>query len=292
MTQETIVAAFDTEAHAQAAARDLEAAGVPASDISRHPDSTAGQSRTTTMASQAAPAHKEPGFWGRLFGADDQAYTQDATYTQDRTVYDRTLDTGGSVISIRIANVEQDGDRIMQILERHNPLDIDERAVSYGATTPSAGYAAPRADYETPRTGAMTGNDETIQLAEEQMQVGKRLVNRGTTRIRRYVVETPVEENVSLHSESVSVERRPVSGTGTVGQDAFTDKTIEVNEMSEEAVVGKSARITEEVVVHRDVSDRTETVRDTVRKEQVEVQKTDDAGNRDAGLGAQRPVRR
>ena len=123
------------------------------------------------------------------------------------------------------------------------------------------------------RDTGMRGNEETLQLSEEQIQVGKRLVNRGTTCIRRFVVETPVEENVTLHSERVSVERRPVTGDARVTDADFTDKTIEVTERDEEAVVGKTARVKEEVVVRKDAADRVETVHDTVRREDVEIVK-------------------
>jgi uncharacterized protein (TIGR02271 family) len=86
-------------------------------------------------------------------------------------------------------------------------------------------------------------------------------------------VETPVEENVTLHSERVSVERRPVTGDARVTDADFTDKTIEMTETDEEAVVGKTARVKEEIVVRKDATDRTETVRDTVRREDVEITK-------------------
>ena len=110
----------------------------------------------------------------------------------------------------------------------------------------------------------------TIHLAEESLAVGKRAVNTGTTRIRRYVIETPVEEQVTLHSERVVVERRPVTGqvAGTID---FTDKVLEATETDEQAVVSKTAHIVEEVGLRKEVSDRTETVRDTVRKQQVEI---------------------
>ena len=51
-------------------------------------------------------------------------------------------------------------------------------------------------------------NEEVIPLAEEVLVVGKQTVNTGTTRIRRYVVEIPVEQQVSLVRERVVVERR------------------------------------------------------------------------------------
>ena len=76
---------------------------------------------------------------------------------------------------------------------------------------------------------------------------------------------------MTLHSEHVSVERRPVAAGTTVSDADFTDRTIEVTETAEEAVVGKTVRVKEEVVVNKTASDRTETVRDTVRREDVEI---------------------
>ena len=56
-----------------------------------------------------------------------------------------------------------------------------------------------------PASRQVPGNEEVIPLAEEILVVGKRTVNTGTTRIRRYVVETPVEQDVSLVRERVVV---------------------------------------------------------------------------------------
>jgi len=53
---------------------------------------------------------------------------------------------------------------------------------------------------------------------------------------------------------------------------AAKDATIEVTETDEEAVVRKHARVVEEVVVRKDVQEHTETVRDTVRRTEVEVE--------------------
>jgi uncharacterized protein (TIGR02271 family) len=93
-----------------------------------------------------------------------------------------------------------------------------------------------------------------------------------TTRLRRYVVERPVEEQINLRNERVTVQRRPVSGGARVASDAFSERTIEVTETKEVPVVSKTAHVAEEVVVGKDVDQRTETVRDTVRKEQVDIQ--------------------
>ena len=127
------------------------------------------------------------------------------------------------------------------------------------------------------RTGSMGrdslagSGDETLQVMEERLRVGKREVDHGRVRVRSYVVEEPVEEQVSLHSERVHIERRPVDRAVEGGFDAFQDRTIEATEMSEEAVVSKQARVTEEISLGKTVDDRTETVRDTVRRTEVEI---------------------
>jgi uncharacterized protein (TIGR02271 family) len=126
----------------------------------------------------------------------------------------------------------------------------------------------------TDTAGVSTG-DEVIPIAEEELHVGKRQVGHGRVRIQSRVVERPVEEQVTLREETVAVERRPVSGAtqaGTLGGDPFQERTIEVEERHEEAVVSKEARVVEEVVVRKDVEQRTETVSDTVRKTEVDVE--------------------
>ena len=116
--------------------------------------------------------------------------------------------------------------------------------------------------------------DEVIPLAEEQVEVGKRRVDHAT-RIRRYVVETPVERQVTLRDETVEIERRrPVEGTSP-GAGAFEERTVEVHTSSEQPEVTKTVNIAEEVVVRKTVTERPETIRETVRKEQVEVNQDD-----------------
>jgi uncharacterized protein (TIGR02271 family) len=113
--------------------------------------------------------------------------------------------------------------------------------------------------------------EEVIPLAEEQLEIGRRTVDRGTTRVRRYVVEKPVEQNVTLHGERVTIERRhPVEGAAASGG-AFEERTVEVRETEEVPVVGKTARVVEEIAIRKEATERTETVKDTVRREEVEV---------------------
>src|SRR5580693_4379875 len=267
MNEEIIVAVYDTEAHAAAAVRDLEAAHVPQEAISRH----AGTKSASGFAISSANSDEGQGFWSSLFGGEPD---------HDISAYDRSLESGSSVVTVRVP--DEHVDRVTEILERHHPIDIDERAASFGLGA-NRSATAPAGTREAYGAGLRDGDEEVIPISEEQLTIGKRLVNRGTTRIRRFVVETPVEENVTLHSERVSIDRRPASA-GARGDDAdFTDRTIEVMETDEEAVVSKTARVKEEVVVHKEATDRVETVRDTVRRQDVEIDRDDDATSPTSG---------
>ncbi len=279
MTDHTIVAVYDTAAHAEAAVQALEAANVPSSAISRHSQGGTTSGATTTAAPAAG---EERGFWSSLFGAEPD---------HDTTVYDRSMASGATVVTVKVP--EDHHESVAAILESHSPIDIDERAESYGlraGTTPglssslgmsgetigaaTTGAASTDALGTTSRDTLDVGEtrDGVIRLAEESLEVGKRAVAGGTTRIRRYVVSTPVEKDISLHSERVVVERRPVAGTETTGAVDFSDRTIEMTETNEQAVVSKTARVVEEVALRKEAADRVETVKDTVRRQDVEIE--------------------
>ena len=239
MPNHTVVAVYETATQAAAAVRDLQAAHILPDAISQH--------TKTITTSGTASTPREQGLWASLFGSEDTS------------VYDRSVEEGASVLTVRVPD---DGvDRVTSILELHNPIDLDERAAQY-TTGGATGSAAPHS--------RRASDEGTIQLAEESLAVGKRAVSGGTTRVRRYVVETPVEEQVTLQDEKVVIDRRPITGGQTVAE--FTDKTIEMTETHEEPVVSKTARVTEEVSLHKEMTDRVETVRDTVRRDEVEVE--------------------
>ena len=117
--------------------------------------------------------------------------------------------------------------------------------------------------------------EAVIPVVEEELRVGKREVEKGGVRITNRVTETPVEEEVRLREEHINVERRPVDRPVTDVDNAFQAGTIEVTETAEEAVVAKNARVVEEVVVNKDVQERTETVRDTLHRTDVDVQQVE-----------------
>eukprot|EP01034_Spumella_vulgaris_P031423 gene31424-38810_t len=99
------------------------------------------------------------------------------------------------------------------------------------------------------------------------------VVQRGGVRIYQRVVETPVTESVNLREEHVVVERRPVDQPADPADlAAFQETSFELRESAEEAVVQKTARVVEEVVVGKEVTQHTDQVSDTVRSTEVDVE--------------------
>ncbi|RDI57949.1 YsnF/AvaK domain-containing protein [Microvirga subterranea] len=136
------------------------------------------------------------------------------------------------------------------------------------AATRSAGVSTSGRD----SLAGATGRDEVIPVVEEELHVGKRDVSGGRVRIHSHMVERPVQEQVNLREERVHVERRPVDRPLSDADAAFRDRTIEAEERRQEAVVSKEARVKEELVVRKDVDQRTETISDTVRSTEVDVE--------------------
>jgi uncharacterized protein (TIGR02271 family) len=131
------------------------------------------------------------------------------------------------------------------------------------------------------RGGAAAVDDEfavpppevAIPIVAEELEVGKREVERGGVRVQKRVSERPVEEDVTLREERVNVDRRPADYTfhGTESE-AFQESIVEIREAYEELILNKKARVVEEVVINKDVEEHTETVRETLRKTEVDVE--------------------
>jgi uncharacterized protein (TIGR02271 family) len=292
--RQTVVGVFDSDAEAQRAAQALTSTGIdPACVHVTHSDDT---TLGSTAATETTTTHAETGVFGRvrnffadLFGPDDE---------REVGHYAEAVRRGAAVVKV---DVDDDArlDEVRDALQSAGAVDIDERVESWRAegwnddalSTPSTAAAATDATLERDRTtlgessagdvplGATervraTGDTEdVIPVVREEMQVGKRAVNTGGVRVYSRTVETPVNETVQLREEHAQVERRPVDRPATAADMAdLKDRTIEVRETSEQAVVQKTARVVEEVRVGKTVEQRTEQVRDTVRSTEVEVE--------------------
>ena len=198
-----------------------------------------------------------------------------------------------------ITDVSQDGIYLSVAKDQLENMGWDQMPTE-GATTSTASTTASTTTTGTSGAGYQTGTTTTatdtgstgfqtgtrgidrsegevaIPVVEEDISVGKREVEGGGVRVQQRVEETPVREQVNLREEQVRVERRPVDQPvdATSASDAFQEGSFEVRERREEAVVDKQARVVEEVVVGKEVRDRTETVEDTVRRTDVDVQES------------------
>ena len=209
----------------------------------------------------------------------------------DANMYAEGVRRGDTLITVR-ADSDAEAQRAVDIMNDNNVIDIDARGnefrstgwsrfdetaepydLSQRTTTSRAPLAGAVDSATTRRTDLDREGELTIPKVEEELRVGKRAVERGGVQVRTYVEEVPVNEQVTLREEHVDVERRPVDrAVGDADIDAFQEGTFEVRERSEEAVVDKQARVTEEIRVRKDVDQRTETVQDTVRRTNVDVE--------------------
>jgi stress response protein YsnF len=190
---------------------------------------------------------------------------------EEAELYAEGVRRGGVLVAVKTE--DRSADDVADILERHNPEDVDKRSEEWRAAGWTGGER--RRTEATGSTREKTGREEhKIPVVEEQLNVGKREVVRAGARVYRHVSERPVEQSVNLREERIDVERRPANRpAGGVPADTFRENTIELTETAEEPVVSKEARVVEDVVVRKTADSRQETVRDTVRRSDVEVQR-------------------
>ena len=137
-------------------------------------------------------------------------------------------------------------------------------------------YSEARSDTGLPEGGMERGVDTSVERegsvtrSEEELRVGKRQVETGRARLRKWVETQPVEADVELRRETARVTREPIDQP--VGTTELGDQEVSVELSEEEAVVQKEAVAKERIGLEKDVETEVETVRDEVRKERVDVE--------------------
>lgn len=288
---QTVIGAFDDRSRAQQAADKLERGGFSRSDIhieysdeatrgasagttttgtSAARTTTAGTTTAgTTAAGAARPSmtsdRRDRGFFSdffsNLFGEED--------YDRSRH-YDEAVRRGHYVVVVD-ATDDASAARAVQMLHDAGAMDVDERARQWAAE------------------GAKGGKLDVVQ---EELHVGKRELDKGGVRVIQRVSQKPVHEVVRLREERATVQRTPVDKPVRADAiDTFKEGTLEIHERTEEPVVAKTARVVEEVRVGKDVREREETIDDTLRRKDVEVQKINErtATERDRAYAANNP---
>jgi len=272
MAYETLVAAFDTKEHATAAVNALKAGGFHSDDISIFDESRLAAGKTIFGTE---PGHR--GLWQRLFGDDINRH--------EATVYGDTVSEGGTVVSVRVPQ-----DQVAQasgILDLHHPINVHDRAVTAGVAPAAHVEAAAKAIAGVPlavkQSVAVTPklaevHGDTLRLAEEQLQVGKKQIETGRTRVRRFTTERDVEQEVTLHDEHAEVLRKAISQPTELADVDWADGELEVTETKEQALVNKTARVVEEVSLRKKGDDHVETIHEKLRRQEAEVTQVDATG--------------
>ena len=278
----TITAMFDSRVDAETARDRLNAAGISADDVSIHDQSSLDAGSTGGSSMNSEPSYSTTtsrdsgqGLWSQI----------KSFFSGDEDVYAEGMRRGGFLLTARVDDAKSD--IAMDILDDDGTIDLDARQQDWRKD----GWAGNGGNTEM-RTNdtAARNDDDVIPVIEEEFRVGTRDVSRGSVRVRSHVVETPVTQDVTLRSERVDVERRPVTGSRKVAAgdvDAMmTERTIEVRETAQEAVIDKRAVVREEIALTRHREEHVEKVSDTVRRTEVEVEHVGDNGS--TGYGADR----
>ncbi len=216
---------------------------------------------------------------GAVVGGLVGALTHVGVPEEDASHYTEAVRRGSILLAVRAEDAE--AQRVAGILSDAGAINIDERAAQYKQEGFMPTSKSPQVSPSNANTSQAAYNQPTgsledkavLPVIEEDITVGKREVQRGGVRVYSHVTERPVEENVTLREEHVMVDRRPVDRpVSSADINNLKDQSFELTESAEEAVVAKNARIVEEVVIGKETAQRTETVRDTVLRTDVEVE--------------------
>jgi stress response protein YsnF len=261
----TIIAAFSDQATADRAIAFLRSRGV----------------EDVQLISSAAAT--DTNYLGTLSGFDVPDNKAEA--------YAEIIRRGAPVIAAR---TDHDARELAHELDRMGSLDIDKAHKRWTETGWSGydrdaaafdadAYATERAELlresglERERMEAEGAGARDLEVVEERVAVGTREVPRGGVRVRTFVSERPVREEVQLTEERIDVQRERVDEPASPGAlDMAKEEEFVVTARGEEAVVGKEARVVERVHVGKTAETRTEQIEETERRRDVEVKPIED----------------
>lgn len=299
---QTVVGMFDNSSEAQQAIQALVSAGISRDRIDLS-SSNLGSSDSSSHTSSNDHENGITRFFKNLFGDDDD----------DADKYSHVASKTQSIVTVH-SQSNDEAETAADILDDNGAVDVDEKATQYGysgrgysdagstaittgsfgdtsntvgafdtgTSTGLSGTASTAGDFSSDRTSDLTGSDRSyndsnkIPIIEENLEVGRREVNTGGVRLRSRIVERPIEESIRLREERVNVERNSVDRPATDADFSnFEERDIEMVERAEVPVVNKQARVVEEVSLNKEVEERSETISDTVRRTEVDVDDLD-----------------
>ncbi|SKC03710.1 YsnF/AvaK domain-containing protein [Dyadobacter psychrophilus] len=282
----TVIGIFENANDAQQAQSHLLANGFAASDIDITTSSSYNSDTTTSTVNRDDDdfGDRIGNFFKDLFDGDE-----------DETRRYSHAGRRGTIVTVHAADAEQ-AEIAADILDQYGAVDVNETAGSYGASQEYTGTVTDSTantytdDSINPYTNRSIDIDsdqtDSLPVINEELQVGKREVETGGVRLRSRIIERPVQESIRLRQEQVNVNRTPVDRVASESDfDTFKEGTIEMKEYAEVPVVNKEARVVEEVSLNKTVDEREETINETLRNTEVEVEDlTDEERLRRSGL--------
>lgn len=267
MSQKTVIGIFENSDDARRASLELADHGIRREnvDIATRPVGTAHDHVDRDKEHDTAIGR----FFHNLFSDDEDRAAR----------YSSVAHRSNSIVTVHCRD-EENAEEVADILDKCGAVDVDEHAARYGFYNSNRVEArTDRAHYTSEEVGRDVPPEENrkIPVIREEVRVDKREVNTGGARLRSRIVERPVEETLRLREERVFVERTPANRPATDADfQAFREGTMEIQERAEVPVINKEARVIEEISINKEITERDEKVRDTVRNTEVDVERLED----------------
>ncbi|MFL9915924.1 YsnF/AvaK domain-containing protein [Paraburkholderia fungorum] len=283
---QVLVGVFDSFEQADQALEQLTQTGIARSNMEVH-----ANNRTTAVPAEdlrieqpgehteESASYKIGHFFGKLFGGGEQP--------AEVGHYQEAVRRGGAVLTVTVVD-EAQMIAVRSALHEGGAVDIEER-VSQWKNSGYEEYDPNAAQYSADETAV---ERQSFAVVRESLEVGKREVQTGGVRVYSRATETPVSEAVTLREEHATIERHPVDRIATA--EDLKAASVEVRETAEHPVVAKTAHVVEEVTVGKEASERTETINETLKGTEIEVERVEGAptglpGDQAASLPVTRP---
>jgi len=235
-------------------------------------------SRVRLDAMRGAPVYDNDG--DKIGKVEEIFYDQQTRVPEWIGIGTGFFGTKRALVPVKGAQVSDDGLAVAYSKEQvKDSPDIDDDEITQQAEADLAAYYGLGYSTEHSQTGlteadkrpTKSGKDKTsVTRSEEELEVGKRSVEAGTARLRKWVETEPVTLDVELRREVARVTTESIDRP--VGEHDFSEEEVELPLHQEKPVVQKQAVAKERVGLEKDVQTEKQTLEDEVRKERVEVE--------------------
>ena len=192
--------------------------------------------------------------------------------------YDQEYNAGRTIVSVRPDGREQEA---LSVLRANGGYDYDQRTASAQTASYDQTAFTSSAQADVQQGSAEFYQPRSLKLREEQLNVGKERVQTGEVELRKDVVTEQQTINVPVTHEEVYIERRAVTDGQVDGSPIGEEETISVPVSEEQVNVSKNTVVTGEVAIGKRAVTENQQVSDTVKHEEVRVERDGDVSVRE-----------